>query len=174
VVRGVPSFYPGLSIAINVGRIADIIEKEAPDLIEVNCQYTLPLAAFLATRRSRAPIVGVYHTDVPVCVRHMTMGAGAVMSSLFEKMVELYIGAIYRHCTMTVILNSMMTVRMKQLGVRRICYLPCGVDVTTFNPQRSDPSFRQRHGIGAEQTILLYAGRLSAEKELEVLFAAHS
>src|SRR5207237_1217316 len=37
-----------------------------------------------------------------------------------------------------------------------------------------DPSFRQRHGIGAAQTILLYAGRLSVEKELEVLFAAHS
>src|SRR5205823_14220898 len=46
--------------------------------------------------------------------------------------------------------------------------------VATFNPQMADPSFRQRYGIGAEQTILLYAGRLSVEKELAVLFAAHS
>jgi alpha-1,6-mannosyltransferase len=174
VVRGVPCFYPGLSIAINIGKIADIIEHEAPDLIEVNCQYTLPLAAFLATQRRRTPIVGVYHTDVPACVRHMTVNAGPTMSALFEKMVALYIGAIYRHCTMTVILNSMMRARMDQLGVREMCYLPCGVDVTTFNPQRSDPAFRRRYGIGPDQIILLYVGRLSVEKELDVLFAAHA
>ncbi len=174
VVRGIPCFYPGLSIAINIGKIADIVEKEAPDLIEVNCQYTLPLAAFLATQRRRTPIVGVYHTDVPACVRYMTAKTGAVMSALAEKMVGLYIGAIYRHCTITVILNSMMRRRMDQLGVRRTCCLPCGVDVTAFNPQQSDPAFRRRHGISPEQTILLYAGRLSVEKELGVLFGAHA
>lgn len=174
VVRGVPCFYPGLSIAINIGKVADIVEREAPDLIEVNCQYTLPFAAFLATQRRRTPIVGVYHTDVPACVRHMTAGAGPAVSALCEKMVELYVGPIYRHCTMTVILNSMMRPRMDRLGVRRTCYLPCGVDVNTFNPGKSDPAFRQRHGIGPDQTILLYAGRLSVEKELAVLFEAHA
>jgi hypothetical protein len=97
VVRGVPCFYPGLSIAINLGKVADIVEREAPDLIEVNCQYTLPLAAFIATQRHRTPIVGVYHTDVPACVRHMTAGAGAAVSAFFEKMVELYIGHDDRH-----------------------------------------------------------------------------
>lgn len=173
-VRGVPCFYPGLRIAINIGKIADIIEREAPDLIEVNCQYTLPLAAFLATQRRRTPIVGVYHTDVPACVRHMTVNAGATMSVLLEKMTALYIGAIYRHCTMTVILNSTMRDRMDQLGVPEVCYLPCGVDVKTFNPQRSDPAFRSGHGIGSDQIILLYAGRLSVEKELNVLLAAHA
>jgi alpha-1,6-mannosyltransferase len=174
VVRGVPCFYPGLSIAINIGKVADIVEREAPDLIELNCQYTLPLAAFLATQRRRTPIVGVYHTDVPACVRHMTAGAGPEMSAFFEKMVELYIGPIYRHCTLTVILNSMMRPRMDRLGVRRTCCLPCGVDVNTFNPGRADPAFRELHGIGPEQIILLYAGRLSLEKELDVLFDAHS
>src|SRR2546423_1671797 len=40
-VRGLPSFYPGIYIGINIFRIADIVEREAPDLIEVNCQFSL-------------------------------------------------------------------------------------------------------------------------------------
>jgi Glycosyltransferase Family 4 len=67
VVRGTPAIYPGICIAVNLRRIAALIEQEAPDIIELNCQYTLPWAAFLATRHSRTPIVGIYHTDLPVC-----------------------------------------------------------------------------------------------------------
>jgi glycosyltransferase involved in cell wall biosynthesis len=63
---------------------------------------------------------------------------------------------------------------MDRLGVRRTYCLPCGVDVNTFNPRKSDPAFRRRHGIRPEQTILLYAGRLSVEKELNILFDAHA
>src|SRR5690242_5643302 len=48
VVRGIPSPYPGVRLALNLTRIAELIEREAPDVIEVNCQYTLAWAAFLA------------------------------------------------------------------------------------------------------------------------------
>jgi alpha-1,6-mannosyltransferase len=172
MVRGVPSFYPGIRIGLNIGRIAGIVEREAPDLIELNCQYTLPWAAFLATRRRRTPIVGIYHTDVPACVRHMMRGAGRLAAASAERLTEFYEGLIYRHCTTTVILNAAMRHRIERLGVDRIRCLPCGVDVATFTPDRRDAGFRARHGIAPDQRILLYVGRLSQEKELDVLFAA--
>src|SRR5262252_787677 len=61
-VPGLKSPYPGVRIGVNIPRIAALIEHENPDVIELNCQYSLPWAAFLATRKTRAPIVGVYHT----------------------------------------------------------------------------------------------------------------
>src|SRR3979409_1013500 len=103
---------------MNIGRIADLIEHESPDIIELNCQYTLAWAAFLATRRSRIPIVGVYHTDVPACVRHWTRRMG-VIAPIAEWIVESYEGLIYRHCTLTVILNPRMRDRVRRMGVDR-------------------------------------------------------
>jgi alpha-1,6-mannosyltransferase len=171
-VRGVPSPYPGVFLGVNLVRIARLVEEEAPDVIELNCQYTLPWAAFLATRRSRTPIVGVYHTDVPACARHWARHAGPVVAAAVERLVEFYEGLIYRHCTLTIALNDNMSDRIARLGVRRVRCIPCGVDPETFHPGRRDPRFRERLGISPDQTVIFYAGRLSPEKELDVLFAA--
>ena len=172
-VRGVPSPYPGIRIGLNLGRIADLIEHESPDIIELNCQYTLAWAAFLATRRTRIPVVGVYHTDVPACARHWARHMGIVAAAAAERLVEVYEGLMYRHCTLTIILNPRMMDRVSRLGVQRVRCLPCGVDVETFRPSRRDPDVRARFGVTPGQKVLLYAGRLSPEKELDVLFAAY-
>lgn len=172
IVRGVPTFYPGIRIALNLWKVAAIVEREQPDVIELNCQYTLPWAAFLATRRSRAPVIGVYHTDVPACVRHMTRGAGARLAAAAERITEFYVGLMYRHYTMTIFGNPGLRERLERLGVERTCFVPRGVDAETFAPTRRDPTWRARLGISPNVTVLVYAGRLSAEKELDLLFAA--
>jgi alpha-1,6-mannosyltransferase len=171
-VPGLKSPYPGLRIGVNIPAIAAIIEREAPDVIELNCQYSLPWAAFLATRRSRAPIVGVYHTDVPACARHWARHAGAAIAAGVEQVVEWYERLIYRHCTATVILNPAMRDRVERLRPRRIECLPCGVDTDMFHPRQRDDDFRRRLGIAPGQIALIYAGRLSPEKELDVLWDA--
>ena len=171
-VPGLKSPYPGVRIGANIPAIAALIEREHPDVIELNCQYSLPWAAFLATRRSRAPIVGVYHTDVPACARHWARRAGAVIASGVERVVELYERLIYSHCTLTIILNPAMRGRVERLGARRIECLPCGVDIEMFHPRHRDDAFRRQLGITPAQKALIYAGRLSPEKELDVLWAA--
>ena len=173
-VRGVPTFYPGIRIAMNVARIAKIVEAESPDIIELNCQYTLGWAAFLARKRRPMPIVGVYHTDVPACAKHWARPAGTALASGLERIVEFYEGLIYRHCTLTVILNAAMADRVTRLGVHTVRCLPCAVDVSTFHPGQRDPAFRQQLGLAAGRKTILYAGRLSAEKELDVLFRAYA
>ncbi|PYR75717.1 MAG: hypothetical protein DMF87_19835 [Acidobacteria bacterium] len=172
VVRGVRSPYPGVRLGLNLFEVAALIKGERPDVIEVNCQYTLAWAAFLATRRRRTPVIGVYHTDVPACLRHWVRRTGSLVASAVERLAEFYEGLIYRRCTVTVLLNAAMANRVARMGVHRTRLLPCGVDPDTFHPNRRSAAFRDDLGIGPNQTILFYAGRLSPEKELDVLFAA--
>jgi alpha-1,6-mannosyltransferase len=172
IVRGVPSFYPGIRICFNLRKVAALVRAESPDLIEINCQYTLAWAAFLASRETRIPIVGVYHTDLPACVRHLTRGAGQAISSTLERITEFYEGLIYRHCTLTVLLNAAMRSRVGRMGVNRTSCVPCGVDLETFHPERRSSALRQRLGIGPGRKIICYAGRLSAEKEVDILIDA--
>ncbi len=173
-VRGVPSFYPKVRLVANILKAAKIIEAEAPDLIELNCQYTLPWAAFLATRKSRLPVIGVYHFDLPACVRHITRKAGRPISSLCERIATFYVGLLYRHFTRTLILNDYMAPKLRALGVHHIESVPCGVDTAMFNPDQRDPNFKQQLGISPAQKILLYVGRLSPEKEIDLLLRAHA
>ena len=173
-VRGIPSLYPKVRLVANILKAAKIIEAEAPDLIELNCQYTLPWAAFLATRKTRLPVIGVYHFDLPACVRHITRRAGRPISSLCEKIATFYVSLLYRHFTRTLILNDSMAPKLRALGVDRIESVPCGVDTATFNPCQRDSEFRQRLGIPPDQRILLYVGRLSPEKEIDLLLRAYA
>jgi alpha-1,6-mannosyltransferase len=173
-VRGMRSFYPKVRLVANIVKVARIIEAEAPDLIELNCQFTLPWAAFLATRKSRVPVIGVYHFDLPACVRHITRNAGRPIASLCERAASFYVSLLYRHFTRTLILNESMAPKLRDLGVDRVETVPCGVDIATFNPSRRDLGFRQGLGIHPARKILLYVGRLSPEKEVGLLLKAHS
>ena len=172
-VRGIPCFYPKLRLVANIGKVARIIQAEAPDLIELNCQYTLPWAGFLATRKSRIPVIGVYHFDLPACVHHNTRKAGWLTASLLERITKFYVGVLYRHFTRTLVLSDSMVPKLSRLGVHRVEQVSCGVDTTTFNPDRHDPNFREQLGISPATTILLYVGRLSPEKEIDVLLKAY-
>jgi alpha-1,6-mannosyltransferase len=67
-----------------------------------------------------------------------------------------------------------MAPKLRELGVDRVDTIPCGVDVATFNPSRRDPAFRKGLGIHPTQKVLLYVGRLSPEKEVDLLLRAYS
>jgi glycosyltransferase involved in cell wall biosynthesis len=51
--------------------------------------------------------------------------------------------------------------------------LPRGLDTDLFNPARRDPSFWRASGRNGEEIRLLYVGRISREKDLDVLAAAY-
>lgn len=171
-IRGVRTFYPKTRIALNIWKAAKIVQREAPDLIEVNCQFTLPWAAFLATRNHKVPVVGVYHTDYPACVACLTKSWGRPISAMLESLAQFYVGLIYRHFTSTFIMSDAVTDQLRRVGVRRIERLSRGVDLATFNRSRRDPNFRKRLGIAPGNKILLYVGRLSPEKEIGLLLRA--
>ncbi len=173
-VRGVPTFYPKLRLVANIWKAASLIEQESPDVIEVNCQFSLPWAAFLATRKRRVPVVGVYHTDVPECAGAMVNHWGSTIASAFRALARFYEGIIYRHFTRTIIFHAAMAGTLARLGVRQTECIPCGVEVETFSPAKRDPHIHEKLGIRRDRKILLYVGRLSPEKEIQVLLDAQS
>jgi glycosyltransferase involved in cell wall biosynthesis len=58
------------------------------------------------------------------------------------------------------------------IAPEKIRILPRGLDTTLFHPSRRDPAFWQKYGIPAGRTVLLYVGRVSKEKDLDVIVSA--
>src|SRR5690606_36536081 len=61
---------------------------------------------------------------------------------------------------------------LRTLGLGNVAQQPLGVDTTIFHPRRRGAQLRQRLGLRPDVRLLVYAGRFSAEKNIDVLHDA--
>src|SRR4030095_10824370 len=58
------------------------------------------------------------------------------------------------------------------MAPEKLCILPRGLDTALFHPSKRDPGFWQKHGVANGSRVLLYVGRISKEKDLDVIVQA--
>jgi alpha-1,6-mannosyltransferase len=72
--------------------------------------------------------------------------------------------------------SRVMTEALQDLGVRHAQHQPLGVDSAVFHPAANDPAWRRslerRLGLVPGTRLLVYAGRFSTEKNLDLLVRA--
>jgi alpha-1,6-mannosyltransferase len=133
-----------------------------PDLIEVGDPYLTAWAALGARRQLQVPVIGFYHSDLPLLVANR-------MGPWFTPNVEAYISKLYGHFDRVLAPSQVMAHKLRKLGVRNVHVQPLGVDLQRFHPRRRDPQLRQQLGIAEDSRLLIFAGRGAKEKNLPVL-----
>lgn len=160
--------------------IQRILNEERPDLVEISEKYSLIyLGGLLRTRRLpgvslRPAVVGVSHERMD---RNMAVYLNR--SAVARGFCRLYMRWIYfpmfdHHITVSRHIAEELIPASRGHKVRRgIWVCPMGVDCELFHPARRSADSRQRLltslNASGETTILLYAGRLSPEKNLALL-----
>jgi glycosyltransferase involved in cell wall biosynthesis len=134
------------------------------DLVQLATPGPMGLAGLIAGRMLGLPVIGQYHTEVAEFAARLT-GVPLVAG-----LVSPFVGWFYRQVDLCLAPSAAAAVRLAALGVAesRICRVQRGVDLDLFDPARRD---RARLGWG-DGPIVLYVGRLSREKSLDVLAAA--
>ena len=61
---------------------------------------------------------------------------------------------------------------MTRAGVDDVAVVPLGVELDEFEPSRRDMELRRSLGVGDDQPMLIYAGRLDGEKRPDVVVDA--
>ena len=167
------TYFPGVG-----SRIVGILAREQPDLVEICDKYSLPyLAAMLRKRwhpRVRRPaLVGLS------CERFDdNMAAYLSASTAARTFTRWYIRHVYGPPFDAHIAISQYTARElrdalydRAPGFIRTC--PMGVDADRFGPQNADSALRlellRRAGGRHDSVLLLYAGRISPEKNVALL-----
>ncbi|MBF0480776.1 MAG: glycosyltransferase [Desulfovibrionaceae bacterium] len=151
-----------------------------PPLLDIirhvfECKYThihsstpgpMGLAALLASRILKLPIHGTYHTQIPQYAKQLTG------DDQMEELVWKYTIWYYNQMD-TVFAPSQATAdELAAKGVSRdkITVYPRGVDTALYHPSKKN-GFLKSRGV-FDGVNLLYAGRLSKEKNLDMLVDA--
>lgn len=148
-----------------VGRCARILRGLAPDLIEVGDASSAAYATLRAARALRIPAVAFYHSDTPRLLLHR-------VGPMAEHGCEHYLASLYRRFDRVLAPSRLMVQRLAAMGVEGAVHQTLGIDSRTFSPARRDPGLRAELGLPPEARLLVYAGRFTVEKRLDIVAAA--
>ncbi|KZL49431.1 glycosyl transferase [Nodularia spumigena CENA596] len=164
-VYGVTGFplplYPELKMALPRPAIGYALEEFQPDIIHVVNPAVLGLAGIFYSKMLKIPLVASYHTHLPQYLQHY--GLGMLEGFLWELLKGAHNQAALNLCTSTVMMEE-----LTEHGIERVKVWQRGVDTEFFHPDLASLEMRSRLSQNhPESPLLLYVGRLSAEKEIE-------
>jgi glycosyltransferase involved in cell wall biosynthesis len=150
-------------------QILDYIQREQFTEIIISTPGPMGLVGLLAGKMLNLETSGIYHTDIPEYVRILTEDrfleslAWSYMHWLYGQVDTVFVNSeFYRKCWVD-----------RGFAPEKLKILPRGLDTDLFTPKRRDVTFWPGSGVNGKEVRLLYVGRISREKDLDVLATAY-
>lgn len=161
--------YPGFRIAVPWGPQLDRVLRDfRPDVVHVHSPFVMGRVGLAAARRLGVPVCLTVHTQYDVYLRQYAGLASVALRPLLLRSLRRFCDA----CDLVLAPTEQVRRRLREFGVRaRVEVLPGGIPVEHFR-SGDRAVLRQRFGVGADARVLVYVGRLSAEKNLWLLLDA--
>jgi alpha-1,6-mannosyltransferase len=175
--RPVPTS-PKYRLLLRNGAVRRALEQFAPDVVECQDAYNLPWAV-LAHRRSHPEVVAVagYFTDFPTAYVHRPLKRvfGRAIAGQLRSISYRYCGLLYRRFDAVYALSENGGAsKLRSLGVRNVGIVPLGVELDEFGADKRDPEVRRSLGVGPDEPLLVYVGRLDRERRAQLVVDAFS
>ena len=167
---GIPFYHEMKIYAPRVRALGAHARADGIDVVHLTTPGPVGLAALHVASRLRVPLIGSFHTDLGSYIR-MLSG-----SARFERWVRRYLRWMYGRCERILAPSAATGAMLADDGIdpARIAVWTRGVDAETFSPACRSEALRASWGLerasgGLSPLALLYAGRVSKEKELTLL-----
>jgi glycosyltransferase involved in cell wall biosynthesis len=148
--------------------ILEYVQRERFTELIISTPGPVGLSALLAAKMLDLKTVGIYHTDFPQYVRVLTQ------DNYMETMAWSYMQWFYSQLDVVYVNSENYRQRWIERGIapERLKIFPRGIDTNLFTPEHRSPVFWKKYGKKAEEIGLLYVGRVSKEKNIDVAVSA--
>ncbi len=160
------ALYPELRLSLPRASMRNAMVEFQPDLIHVADPALLGIAALYYGGGSNGgalhlPLVISYHTDLPQYLHYYKFG-------FMEPWIWPLLRLRHKRATLTLCTSVAMIEQLHLHGIGPLALWPGGVDADRFQPTSRSAAMRERLTEGhPDSPLLLYVGRLSAEKNIE-------
>jgi alpha-1,6-mannosyltransferase len=167
---------PNYRLLLRNGAVSAALERFRPDLVECQDGYNLPWAALAYRRRHpETAVVAGYFTDFPTAyvLRPLKRLLGEFVGGQVRSLAYRYCGLLYRRVDAVYALSENGgAAKLRELGAGNVGIMPLGVEVDEFGRDRRDPELRRSLGVGEQEPLLIYVGRLDRERRAQLVVDA--
>jgi phosphatidylinositol alpha 1,6-mannosyltransferase len=163
----VPFFlYPDVQWAFpRLRDVVDDLSRFRPDVVHVATEFSLGIAGVKAARQLGIPIVASAHTDYDqYAVRY---GVTWALRAGWH-----YLRWFYGQAHRVLCPSRIYEEHLHSRGVTHTGVWSRGVDPDEFHPRFRSEAYRTRFGVGPDDLLVTYIGRIAREKNLELLLRA--
>lgn len=162
-LRGMPlPLYPDLKLTPPQFGFSAQLRRFQPDVIHLAGLVALGSTGRFVADRFKVPLIGAYHTNFPAY--SAMYGMSCLQSAAYR-----YLRWVHHHCALTLCPSAATIADLRQHGFQRLRLWGRGVDTERFHPRFRSNAWRAAVGAQPGETVLLYAGRLAAEKRIDLL-----
>jgi glycosyltransferase involved in cell wall biosynthesis len=162
-------FYPELKFNFFRPLFVRKLSEFQPDVVHLVDPVVLGVAGLAAVRVLGKPLVSSYHTNLAAYCEHFGF-------SRFTRFMWSYNRFIHNRCALTFCPSPSTASVLQAGGFERVRIWSRGVDTGMFRPERRNKTLRASwlEGSGSDEKVfLMYAGRVSWEKNLTLLIQAY-
>lgn len=158
--------YPDLQIGLPAKRrIQTAWDAFKPDVVYIATEGFLGYSALNEAKRRNLPVLSAFHTNFHRYGSYY--GLGWVKHSALA-----WLRRFHNRTQGTIVPSQDIANDLVSDGFLNVRVIPHGVDCTLFNPNKRSESLRKQWGVDADDTVLLYVGRVAAEKNIPLAVKA--
>jgi glycosyltransferase involved in cell wall biosynthesis len=167
LVPGAPiPFYKTLRLGLPVqGTLQKRWSMQRPDVVHVATEGPLGLAALRAAQKLGLPVTSSFHTNFHQYGGHYGLRFG-------RDVALRYLRWFHNQTACTLAPTDEICAQLAEDGFLRLHTLARGVDAKLFDPAKRSDALRKSWGAGPADPVVIYVGRIAAEKNLFVAVEA--
>jgi glycosyltransferase involved in cell wall biosynthesis len=160
------ALYPECRLSFpNQIRIQLELKKFNPDVVHLMTEFNMGLAGLYHSRFLDIPTISTYTTNFNQYLDYYNLKA-------LHKPCINFFNWFHNASSLTVTPSKETIKKLKADGIHRVSLFTRGIDSKKFSPIHASEEIRKNYQVG-NKLLLLYVGRISPEKDLDVLFESY-
>ena len=165
--------YPQYNVAIFPFNSSSKLKDLSIDIIHAQTPFVMGFAGLVASKFGRYPIASTFHTMInnkSVINQYYPRNKG--LKNFTKKYLWMYTKFFYMRSNVTIAPTETIMRYLKKHGISNTTVVPNSVDIKRFNEKASGEKMKRRIGVKGREKVVLYLGRISKEKRLDVMLKA--
>ena len=159
--------YPELQMGVpSRRRIEEAWKRFNPDLVYLATEGLLGNSGLKLALQRKIPVLSAFHTNFHRYSSYYGLG-------WIKTLTLNWLRRFHNRTGGTLVPSDEIADLLVDEAFERVQVLPHGVDCSLFSPHKYSPELRASWGVTNEQRVLLYVGRIAAEKNIPLAIAAY-